>query len=216
MGTGNTKTKKPSKKISRILWIILVTLFCWAIWKSFLQDIVPWERTIFLNYQSFREKTGFVVNNYPPELPSGAEDTRYYCGRSWIVKKTGMSFMVSGDEYQELKETYLSLYKEKKEKALRESRESGEDYQERCRDWATVGGTIYEFNVRVIPEIFKEGELDYLEKISRNKIEDYTLLADEKLNGREDTYYLNGILFNDDTHEFVFFAFQTVDRKACE
>ena len=66
------------------------------------------------------------------------------------------------------------------------------------------------------PEFLAEEELDYLGKVFQNKTDDYTILADEKLNGREDTYYLNGILFNDDTREFVFFAFQTVDRKAFE
>ena len=145
-----------------------------------------------------------------------AEDIRYYYGRSGIVINAGMSFTVSGDAYQDLKETYLSRYKERKEEYLRETQQSLEDYQKSCKEWETSGGTIYEFNSTVTAEIFKEGGLDYLEKISRNKIEDYTILADEKMKGQEDAYWLNGILFNDDTHEFAFFGVRTIYRKASE
>jgi len=87
---------------------------------------------------------------------------------------------------------------------LRETQQSLEDYQKSCKEWETSGGTIYEFNSIVTSEIFKEGEMNYLEKISQNKIEDYTIFADEKMKGQEDAYWLNGILFNDDTHEIVF------------
>ena len=218
MDTGRTEMKgrKAFRKGRRILWIILAVVLCWAYWILFFQYVIPWERTLFLINQSFREKADFVGRNYPPELPAVAEDIRYYYGRSGIVINAGMSFTVSGDEYQELKETYLSRYEERKEEYLRESRQSLEDDQKSCKEWETSGGTIYEFNRTVTSEIFKEGGLDYLEKISRNKIEDYTILADEKMKGQEDAYWLNGILFNDDTHEIVFFGVQTIYRKARE
>lgn len=218
MVTGRTEMKgrKAFRKGRRILWIILAVVLCWANWILIFQYVIPWKRTLFLNYQSFRERADFAGRNYPPELPAVAKDIRYYYGRSGIVINAGMSFTVTGDAYQDLKETYLSRYKERKEEYLRETQQSLEDYKKSCKEWETAGGTIYEFDRTVTLEIFKEGELDYLEKISRNKIEDYTILADEKMKGQEDAYWLNGILFNDNTHEIVFFGVRTIYRKASE
>ena len=195
MGTGtvDTKGRRVAKRITRIMWIILAALFCWAIWKAFLQDIVPRERTLFLSYDSFVDKASNIKNTYPSELPSSAENIRYFHYRGGFDTKTGISFTVSRDEYQELKKTYRSVYLSKEEENRYE-----------CK---------FVFDERVPPEFLAEEELDYLGEVFQNKTDDYTILADKKLNGREDTYYLNGILFNDDTREFVFLHYRLLTGK---
>ncbi len=118
MGTGtvDTKGRRVAKRITRIMWIILAALFCWAIWKAFLQDIVPRERTLFLSYDSFVDKASIIKNTYPSELPSSAENIRYFHYRGGFDTKIGISFTVSRDEYQELKKRIVQFICQKRRK----------------------------------------------------------------------------------------------------
>ena len=70
-----------SKKFRAFIFVSLFFIFGCAIWKVFLENIVPRERTSFPSYGSFINKTDRLLQHYPKSLPSSAENIRRESGR---------------------------------------------------------------------------------------------------------------------------------------
>lgn len=105
-----------SKKFCIVICLSITFIFGWAIWKAFLQDIVPRKRTLFLSYDSFVDKASNVKNTYPSALPSSADDIKYFWYVGGFDKKTGISFTVNREEYQELKKSIVQFICQKRRK----------------------------------------------------------------------------------------------------
>ena len=91
-----------------IILLCIVSIFFWAIWMAFLQDVVPWKKNLFINYNSFYEK---VDNGYfLEELPQSACDIKYYWGNRNFVKVGGYGICLSDDEYKDVKEEAVQRY----------------------------------------------------------------------------------------------------------
>lgn len=80
-----------SKKFRAFVFISLFFIFGCAIWKVFLENIVPRERTSFPSYGSFINITDRLLQHYPKSLPSSAENIRYFHYRGGFDTKTGIS-----------------------------------------------------------------------------------------------------------------------------
>lgn len=202
-----------SKKFRIVICLSITFIFCWTIWKAFLQDIVPRKRTLFLSYDSFVDKASNIKNTYPDELPSSAENIRYFHYRGGFDTKTGISFTVSQDEYQKLKQTYLSVYLSEEEEYSEGNSAGDARHQMEGTDRRAENRNRFVFDERVTQEVLAEEELDYLGEIFHSEIDDYTFLAYEKVPTIGDGYYLDGVLCNDDLSEMVFFAFKDGVRK---
>ena len=181
--------------------------------EGFLENIVPRERTSFPSYGSFINKTDRLLQHYPKSLSSSAENIRYFHYRGGFDTKTGISFTVSRDEYQELKKAYLSVYLSEEEEYQKGIRQEMQEHPMEGTDGKPENRYGFVFDERVTPEVLAEEERDYLGEIFQNKIDDYTFLAYEKVPTTGDGYYLDGVLCNDDMNEMVFFAFKDGVRK---
>ena len=84
--------------------------------EGFLENIVPRERISFPSYGSFINKTDRLLQHYPKSLPLSAENIRYFHYRGGFDTKTGISFTVSRDEYQELKKRIVQFICQKRRK----------------------------------------------------------------------------------------------------
>lgn len=78
------------KKVSSVCIYKSVFIFGCAIWKVFLENIVPRERTSFPSYGSFINITDRLLQHYPKSLPSSAENIRYFHYRGGFDTKTGI------------------------------------------------------------------------------------------------------------------------------
>ncbi len=202
-----------SKKFRAFVFISLFFIFGCAIWKVFLENIVPRERTSFSSYGSFINKTDRLLQHYPKSLPSSVENIRYFHYRGGFDTKTGISFTVSQDEYQKLKQTYLSVYLSEEEEYSEGNPAGDAGHQMEGTDRRSENRNGFVFDELVTQEVLAEEELDYLGEIFHSEIDDYTFLAYEKVPTAGDGYYLDGVLCNDDLSEMVFFAFKDGVRK---
>lgn len=175
--------KKPGKTKKR--WCIAVyCVLCVVLWGTgFLWKIkiLPYTQRWFISYSSFHEKTlNETAPRYLKELPSSAENIRYYYHTGGFDTKTGISFTASNADYEKIKETYLSSYISKEEDYQEEYREYKEKYSSKYGEdeWAW-----YVFGEKVTHGFLEEEKLDYLEEIFQGRAEEYTVLVFEKSTG---------------------------------
>lgn len=167
-----------------------------GIWRLHTGRILPYTRRLFTSYSSFYEKAAAdTFHAYPKELPPGVEHTRYFYYTGSLDKVTEVSFTVNEEEYQELKETYLSVYTEEADNYWKE------------QNWH------YVFNEPVTSEFLETEHLDYLGETMHEEADHYTILVycsvDEGEKG--DTKF--GVFFNDENRELVFFSFQDAGKN---
>lgn len=212
-GCISMRTQRESRRIKRTKLIIGLIFAAMWIWFWELGPL-PYTRRWFINYDSFNKKTG--IGPYPEELPASAEDIRYFYYSGWFDEKTGISFTVSQEEYQDLKETYLSSYAAKEEEYQKKFQQRQEDYRMNRIDYEPKDWFWYVLDEEMTTDFLDNEGLDYLKKVFHNKTDNYTILAYEKAASADALYYLSGIFYNDDTNEIVMFDFRDSFRKEKE
>lgn len=205
------------KKISGVKKGICITILC-VLLLLFLGTcvlyslgILPWTRRWFISYSFFHQQADRVAAPYPKELPSSAEDIIYFYHTGWLDTKTGISFTVSDEDYQELKENNLSYFAAEKEDHQKRYLDYKEEHGAKYGDDNVDDWVWYVFNEKVTSGFLEEEKLEYLGEILLNKTGDYTILAYEKRTGGErETYTLQGVFCNDETNEIVMFGYDDV------
>lgn len=189
------------KKFSKVKKVICITILC--IFLAFLLCILflwrlgiwPWTQRWFISYNSFRQWTGGVAVPYPEELPSSAEDIKYFYYTGWFDIQTGISFTVSDEDYHKLKESLeLSFFTD----------HSGdlpfdEDYM---------------LDGKVTPDFLEEEGIEYLGEVFLDTPAHYKILVYQGDVKGGQSCFLQGIFYNDDTNEIVMFGFKDAFRKS--
>ena len=193
------KRGKAKKGVCIILFCILLVVY--ILWGR------AWPRRWFISSDQFLDsvypaRNGFHVNgpeifNFPEKIPASAENTRYhYYYKGFLDKKYGISFTLDKEDYQGMKEEYLSFFKEE------EARYSGDKYF-----W-------FEFNEKMSTEFLENEELDDLKHLFHDKTDSYTVLAYEVFGGSAHTsYYIGGVICNDERNEMIIFYFFDAGRN---
>lgn len=184
------KKNKIKKRICIVALCILIGSLPW-IWVLYVSKILPYTQRWFLSYDSFHQKADKVVAPYPEELPSSAEDIRYFYYTGWLDTKTGISFTVSDEDYLELKKECIAFYTARKENNHVE----------------------YVFEGNVTSDFLVEEGLEYLKEVFHDTAEDYTILAYRGNDEGGEHCVLEGVFYNDETNEVVMFGFTDKLRK---
>ncbi len=209
------KMSTEAKEFWLVAGILLGLFLIIGIWFLHACRILPYTQRWFISYNSFDKKTDGVAARYPKELPSSAEKVKYFYYTGWLDTKTGISFTLSEEEYQEQKETYLSLYTALEE----EHKTNHQEYLDSCLakygyipDWA-ADEVMYVFDENVTSDFLEEEGLEYLEKIFHDTVDNYTILAYIGVVDGGERCTLEGVFCNDETNEIVIFGFTDVFRK---
>lgn len=195
-----TEKEEPKKrKISlfTIIFLFLVfALFFWAIWNAFLSSFVPRHRTLFGNYDNFRNKA--ENSGLSLELPKTASDTEYYWGIHWFIEEAGYGTALSDEDYESVKLETIKSYQETYE--------------------GTAGVTLYVYSESDEKEWVQE---EWLEKYNIEEteellgkdeaIEDYYVLAFRYTDSDRITY-TNCMLCNDSSKRII--EISCIDRNA--
>lgn len=178
--------------------------------------ILPYTRRWFISYNAFYQQADRVVAPYPSVLPASAEDIKYFYHTGWLDKKTGISFTVSDEDYQKIKEVYLSSYKTKANDYQRNHQDSPDKYlseyghnpDKAADDW------MYVFNEKLTYDFLEEEGLEYLGKVFRDAADHYIILAYIGDDEGGERCNLEGVFCNDETNKVVMFGFTDVFRKS--
>lgn len=180
----------------RITVLLCVILVVYSLWGR------AWSRRWFICSGEFFHLVNppegeFSVNgpyifNFPKELPASAENTRYYYYKGLLDKKFGISFTLDAEEYQDMKESYLKFFKEQE---------------------AEMSNNWYEFDEKATPEFLEDEELDDLNHLFHGSEDSCTVLAYGIWPGLNTSYYIGGVICNDDRNEMVIFYFFDAGRK---
>ncbi len=108
----NSKPQNPPKisLFTKIFLLLVHALFTWAVWQAFLSSFVPRQRTLFWDYDSFRNKaknSGLAL-----QLPESAHRTKYYWGVNWFVTVSGYGTALSDEDYEDIKSEAIKRYQE--------------------------------------------------------------------------------------------------------
>ncbi len=188
------KMGEEEKEFLLVIGILFGIFLIICIWALYVFGILPYTQRWFLSYDSFHKKTDCVVAPYPKELPSSAEDIKYYYYTGWLDTKTGISFTVSDEDYQKLKDENTAFYMDRKENSQVE----------------------YVFEGNVTSDFLEEEGLEYLKKVFHDTAENYTILAYHGDDDGGEYCPLEGVFYNDETNEVVMFGFTDIFRKRKE
>lgn len=189
------KHRKIKKKIGiAVIGILLLVYFLWG---------RAWSRRWFVNYEQFLHRicpdedeyhvSSSNMFNFPEELPASAESVRYhYYDKGFLDKKFGVSFTLNREEYQEMKEDSLDLFKKREENML--------------MGW-------HEYGEKVTSEFLVSEELDDLQHLFHDKEDTYTVLAYSIWPSAHTSYYISGIICSDEMNEMIFFYFFDAGRN---
>ncbi len=181
------KHRKIKKKVCvAVPCILLLIYFLWG---------RAWPRRWFISSDQFFRLTNpdprFESDGFFPEkLPVSAENPRYiyYDGFFFLDYINGISFTLDTEEYQDMKEAYLAFFREEEAEHLRD-----------IFFW-------YVFDEKVTTEFLEDEGLDNLKSLFHEGVEDsYKVLAYDICASRHPSYYLRGVICNDDRNEMIIF-----------
>ena len=188
------KHRKIKKKVCvAVPCILLLIYFLWGrAWPRrwfissgcFFDLVNPREGEISIN--------GPYIFHFPEKLPTSAENPRYYYHAGLLDKKYGVSFALDMEDYQNMKEDYLRFFKEQEE---------------------SMSGNFYEFDEKVTMEFLEDEELGYLKPLFHGREDSYQMLAYAIWPSAHSSYYLGGVISNNDSNEMIFFYFFDAGRK---
>ncbi len=193
-GEIHMKKHRKAKKVVRITILLCIILVVYSLWGR------AWPRRWFICPGEFFHLTNpnpeFGSSEFFPEkLPASAENPRYLYDESFFGFSdniNGISFTLDEKEYRDMKESYLSYFKERE------------------AEWD--GGWL-EFDEEVTAEFLEEEKLDYLDYLFHGSEDSYTVLAYVILPNHHYTYYLKGVICNDDRNEMIIFDIKDGIRK---
>lgn len=90
---------------------LIILLVAWSLITSFyliFQEVIPVTRTHFWNYKTFNMWADFTV--YPKELPTSADNLKYYYYEGFFADKSGYHVTYSREDYEMMKEERLSVF----------------------------------------------------------------------------------------------------------
>ncbi len=148
------------------------------LWESVFADIVPYKKTAFKDYNDFYQQS--IKNFFPSELPESATNIQYYYYSGMQDEKFGVSFVVNGEDYEDMQEYYLSYYY-----PLIDSK-----------------AIKYFSEQQLTDEFVRLERLDFIENIIAEENEKYTFLLYQQ-SSSEHYQIKSGVLYNDETNEVV-------------
>lgn len=199
------------KKIRRILIRTVIWLFClWFAWVflgavwSVLGEYMPLERTRFKSYQAYRDYPKRCYSGYfVDEIPTSAEDLKYYWHSASRVVVTAYSMVLEADMYEEVKNNRIDFYVE----------EAGE-YSSRSLLYEAQGDERQYLDGS---EWYRK-KLGYVDMVlhhpeSRQQYYFGAVMRVDRLRSRVS---YNGVIMNDITHEIIEFSADMPDREDFE
>lgn len=202
------KMSKSEKGVLLAAGIIVFVFLVSGVWFLRACGILPYTQRWFISYNVFYQRADRVAAPYPGELPASAGDIKYFYYTGWLDKKTGISFTVNDEDYQKIKEEYLSSYKTKED----DNQKSLDKYG-RNLDRAADGG-MYVFDERLTSDFLEEEGLEYLEKVFHDAADNYIILAYIGDAEGGERCNLEGVFCNDEKNEVVMFGYTDVFRKS--
>ncbi len=180
------KQGKAKKRVCIILLCIFMAVY-------FLYGRA-WPRRWFLNFGHYYYLTAPHISGFFPEtLSDSAGDIRYhYYYKGFLDEKFGISFTLDKESYQVMKESYQTFFKEQETK--------------HTHRW-------YEFGEKVTTEFLENEELDDLKHLFHSGEDSYTMLAYEIIPSAKTSYYISGVIYNDNKNEIIIFYFFDAARK---
>ena len=152
-----------------------------------------WPRRWFISSDQFLRlanpdpKLGFT-GFFPEKLPVSAENPRYIYYDGFFDNIAGISFTLDTEKYQDMKEAYLAFFQEEEAEHLRD-----------IYFW-------YVFDEKVTMEFLEDEGLDKLKTLFHEGVEDsYKVLAYDISASGHPSYYLRGVICNDDRNEIIIF-----------
>lgn len=194
-GIENPKKRKISL-FTGIFFFLVLALFFWAVWEAFLSSFVPRHRTLFENYDAFRNKaenSGLAL-----ELPESACDVEYYWGIDWFVEVAGYGTSLSEEDYENVKLETLARYQEAYEGHTRTNLYL---YSESVEKAWTQEEWLEKYNIEETKELLLQDD----------EIDDYYVLTYSYTDSDRITYF-NCMLCNDSSKRVI--EISCIDRNA--
>lgn len=186
------------KKTVIILSICIFALFFGAVWNAFLSSFVPRHRTLFWDYDSFRNKA--EESGLAWQLPESAYDIKYYWGVDMFINVAGYGISLSDEAYKEVKLETIKRYQERYDKV------------------GYSGETLYLYSESVEKDWVEEEWLEayYIEDAKSlvqndEEMNDYYILAYDYTDSGRITYF-TCMLCNDSAKRMI--EISCVDRNA--
>ena len=204
---------KRLKKTIRILglvfaicFILFVVFALYSVWRGVFNCIVPWTRTRFPDYQSY---DSFLMDYgchdyFVRELPMDAGEPKYYWHRGSWETFAAYSTTLPEETFKTLLDERMEVFREKEEEFPTDSIIYSLQDDDRCY----IDDPKWCDN-----EIISEEELTFINEVVGNtdaKDQYYFLVV--LCDDRPDTACYNGVILNDDTHEFIEFSAEVVNH----
>lgn len=184
--------------------VLLVSIVLYALWGGLFNCIFPWTRTRFPDYQSY---DSFLMDYrchdyFVRELPMDASEPKYYWHReSW---ETFTAYSIT------LPEGTLKTMSDERQEFFREKEE---EFSTKSIIYSLPDDHCYIDDPKWCDnEIISEEELAFINEVIGNpeaKDQYYYLVV--LCSDRSDTTCYDGVILNDNTHEFIEFSAEVVN-----
>ncbi|MDE7251330.1 MAG: hypothetical protein K2O32_00085 [Acetatifactor sp.] len=200
---------KRLKKTIRILGLVFAMCFILfvlnALWDGLFNCIFPWTRAWFHNYQSYDSFLMYYRchDYFVRELPMDAGEPKYYWHRGSWETFTAYSTTLPEGAFKTMSNERQEFFREKKEEFSTKSIIYSLQDNDRCY----IDDPKWCDN-----EIISEKKLAFINKVVGNPEakDQYYYLVILRGNCAGTTCY-NGVILNDDAHEFIEFSANVVD-----
>ena len=185
--------------------VLFAALCMYVMWYGIFSHIVPWTSTQFTDYQSYSSflKNYRSLDQFLNELPTDAAEPKYYWHHESWEAFVAYATILPEETLRTLSDERMEFYRGQEEKFSTDKiifslHEDGYCYIDAPK-WCDN-------------EIITEEELAFINKVvSNTKVKDqyyYLVVIREDYT---DTTCYNGVILNDDTHEFIEFSVDVVD-----
>lgn len=199
------RLKKTIRILGRVFAMCFILFVLNALWDGLFNCIVPWTWTMFPDYQlynSFLMKYN-CYDDFLRELPMDASEPKYYWQRGSWETFTAYSTTLPEETFKTMSDERQEFFREKEEefpadKIIHSLQEDGYSYIDDPK-WCDN-------------EIISEEELSFINKVVGNpKAKDQYYYFVVLRKDYADTTCYNGVILNDNTHEFIEFSADVVD-----
>ncbi|MCM1090237.1 MAG: hypothetical protein NC092_01270 [Butyrivibrio sp.] len=189
-----------------LCFVMYAALYACVLWHGIFAYIIPWTSTQFANYQSYST----LLKNYKckdyflDELPMGAAEPKYYWHHESWEAFAAYSTTLPEESFKTLLDERMDFFREMEEEFSLENiifsfQEEGYCYIDDPK-WC-ADEIVSEEDLAFINEVVEEPE-------AKDKYYYFAVIRSDY----HDTMCYNGVILNDDTHEFIEFSVEVVNH----